>query len=173
MVLSASTNQGGDDMMSAARGPAAMPSASAAASRARAPSSVSSRTSAEAAWAWPPPPRAAITAATSKAAVRLRPTANTRPSISTSITIAGLSVRSVILEARVDTPSTYRGQRAAATSTATPPSSSCSDASIRVVRSARWSASSGVCRKPPISSWFAPWRTQNASASTSRTVVEA
>ncbi len=106
MVLSASTNQGGDDMMSAARGPAAMPSASAAPSRARAPSSVSSRTSAEAAWAWPPPPRAAITAATSKAAVRLRPTANTRPSISTSITIAGLSVRSVILEARVDTPST-------------------------------------------------------------------
>ena len=74
--------------MSAARGPHAAPAGSACESRA---AHLLQRLAADdggGRLGWPPPPSPAITAATSSAGVRLRPTANTRPSISTSITIA-------------------------------------------------------------------------------------
>jgi hypothetical protein len=60
--------------------------------------------------------RGSAIAAASISGARLRVTANTRPSISTSRTSASVSVRSTILCARFDTPSTYSGQRTAATS---------------------------------------------------------
>ena len=68
----------------------------------------------------PPPPSAVVSTDASMSSVRLRATAKTRPSISTSTTSARASVRSTILCARFEMPSTYSGQRTAANRISSP-----------------------------------------------------
>src|SRR5690242_5936986 len=85
-------------------------------------SSTPPRKIADAACACPPPPSVAAIAPASRSAVRLRTTAKTRLSISTRSASAWQSVRSTILCARCEIPSTYRGQETAATRISTPAS---------------------------------------------------
>ncbi len=129
------------------------------------------RVIADAAPSWPPPPSAPASTDASSRSLRLRTTANTRPSISTSTTSARASVRSTILCARFEIPSTYSGQRSAATRTSSPPASTGTSASISAFRSLRSDSARGVCRYCETRSWRAPWRRHQASASTSRWVV--
>ena len=78
--------------------------------------------------------------------VRLRTTTNTRSSISTRRTSARASVRSTILCARFETPSTYDGQLHRGERTSSPPASTGSRRSISSWRRSRSGAASGVCR---------------------------
>ena len=80
-------------------------------------------------------------------------------------------MRSTILCARFETPSTYSGQRTAAMRTSS--AATGSSRSMRCVRSSRSPAASGVWRYSVTRSWRAPWRRHQASASTSRWVVVA
>ena len=92
--------------MCSARAPGTRPSWSPATASRRTASSGLPRTIADAACAWPPPPSRDSPAAMSRPDERLRATANTRPSISTSISSASHSTTSVTLVASVEMPST-------------------------------------------------------------------
>ncbi len=106
MVVESSTNHGGDDITSRASGTCTAPAGSAASASRWTESRERPRTIADAACGWPPPPSPARAAPMSSAGVRLRPTTNTRPSISTAITSASHSASSTILLATVEMPST-------------------------------------------------------------------
>ena len=160
----------GADITSRARGAGATAAGSAASSRCSAAAN-GCLTSAEAAVACPPPPSAAASRAASTSGTRLRVTHTVRPCISTSTTSAAASVTSISLWARFATPSTYCGQASAATRTSMPAMRCGRSPSSSASNSATSSGSSGVRRKRETSSWRAPCRMHQASASASRSVL--
>ena len=169
-VSSGATKRAGRDMISAAVGSGRAAPGSASRTSFRASASVP-RWTAEAACGCPPPPSAPATAAASSSGTRARLTQKTRPSISTRQTSAWASVRSTILCARLETPSTYVGQATGATSTSSPPTEWLSSAATSASSSARSSSASGARRYCATMSWRAPWRRHHASASASRSAT--